>query len=45
MLQRGLANEYFKDMHIPLAMQSVLCAYNASNRLVSSIKGTYIIGS
>ena len=43
MLQLGLADECCKAMHVPLAMQNVLSAYNMSSQLVvSSIKGMFI---
>ena len=42
MLQLGLADECCKAMHIPLAMQIVLFAYNVSSELISSLKGMFI---
>ena len=37
MLQLGLADDYCEAMHIPLAMQIVLHAYNVSSQLISSV--------
>ena len=43
MLQLGLADDHFKAIHVQLAMmQSMLCAYNASSQLISSIKHRFI---
>ena len=43
MLKLDLVDKCCETIHILLAMmQSMLCAYNSSSQLVSSIKGTFI---
>ena len=43
MPQLGLADNHYKAIHVRLAMiQSVLCAYNVSSQLISSVKGMFV---